>query len=86
MKLPAALLLSLVASVAGAAAQEKAKPTQPDPDYCSRRDADPKQCLIQDGPPNPNIIRKPPPRPPSAPPPPPAPGTQTKKITAPIKP
>jgi hypothetical protein len=86
MKLPAALLLSLVATVASAAAQEKSRPTQPDPDYCSRRDADPKQCLIQDGPPNPNIIRKPPPRPPSAPLPAPAPGTQTKKMTAPIKP
>ena len=32
MKLPAALLLSLVATVAGAAAQEKARPAQPDPD------------------------------------------------------
>ena len=86
MKLPAALLLSLVATGAGAAAQEKARLAQPDPDYCSRRDADPKQCLIQDGPPNPSIIRKPPRRPPSAPPPAPAPGTQTKKLTAPIKP
>jgi hypothetical protein len=69
MKLPAALLLSLVATVAGAAAQEKSRPAQPDPDYCSRRDADPKKCVIQDGPPNPNIIRKPPPPPPPPPPP-----------------
>lgn len=68
MKLPAALALSLVATVAGAAAQEKAKPAQPDPDYCSRRDADPQKCVIQDGPPNPNIIRKPPPPPPPPPP------------------
>jgi hypothetical protein len=68
MKLPAALLLSLVATVAGAAALEKARPAQPDPDYCSRRDADPQKCVIQDGPPNPNIIRKPPPPPPPPPP------------------
>jgi hypothetical protein len=69
MKLLAVLLLSLAASVAGAASEEKAKPAQPDPEYCSRRDADPQKCVTQDGPPNPNIIRKKPPPPPPPPPP-----------------
>ena len=70
MKLPAALLMSSLAALAGSAsAQQPATPAQPDPEYCSRRDADPQKCVIQDGPPNPNIIRKkPPPPPPPRPP------------------
>jgi hypothetical protein len=81
----AAPILSML--LAGAVfAQDIPGPAVPDQEYCSRRDADPRKCLIQDGPPNPNIIRKPPPRPPSPPPPAPPPGSQTKKMTAPIKP
>jgi hypothetical protein len=68
MKLSAALMLSLATTVTSAAAQETPRPAQPDPDYCSRRDADPQKCVTQDGPPNPNIIRKPPPPPPPPPP------------------
>ena len=59
MKLLVALLICF-AGVAGAASQEKPVPTQPDPEYCSRRDADPQKCLIQDGPPTVHV-RKPPP-------------------------
>lgn len=65
MKLPAALLLSLAAATGATAAQESPQPAQPDPDYCSRRDADPKKCVIQDGPPK-VLVRKPPPRSPKS--------------------
>jgi len=63
---PLLLLSLLLAAGAGASrAQDRANPAQPDPDYCSQRDADPKKCTIQDGPPNPqHVIRKPPPPPP----------------------
>jgi hypothetical protein len=70
MKIPAALLLSCLAFLAGTAgAAESAKPSMPDADYCAQRDADPRKCVIQDGPPNRNhIIRKPPPATSSLPP------------------
>ena len=64
MKLPVALLICF-AGAASAAAQESPQPVQPDPDYCSRRDADPKKCVIQDGPPKVQV-RKAPPRPPKS--------------------
>ena len=60
------VLLGLAAGTGVARAQDRANPAQPDPDYCSQRDADPKKCTIQDGPPSQrHIIRKPPPPPPS---------------------
>jgi hypothetical protein len=67
MKIPAALLLSCLASLAvPAGAAEQALP---DPDYCAQRDADPRKCVIKDGPPNRNhVIRKPPPATSSTPP------------------
>ena len=74
MRLAAFTLFVCVGATAGlAAAAEKPKPAQPDPEYCARRDADPDKCVIQDRPPRKPIVRKkrPPPQKPSSPAPPP---------------
>ena len=62
MKISATLTVIWLASLAGAAAAAaEVKPTLPDPDYCSQRDANPEKCVIQDGPPLKPIVRKKPP-------------------------
>jgi len=68
MKVAAILLMLWLGAFTGvAAAAQAARPAQPDPEYCARRDADPEKCVIQDGPPPKPIVRKKPPPPPKPP-------------------